>query len=97
MVEAIKMAARVVAVTAMCVLIAAVLAAMMKVFTVPTSLAADLVKGLGIAKAFMDTWTGGAADTLLKIAGAIVVMEIAVVAIKVAKIVQNVVFKISEG
>lgn len=97
MVEAIKMAARVVAVGAICVLMVAVFAAMASIITVPAALGSDLLKGIGIARAFMDTWTNGAAGTLLGIAGGIIVLELALIAIRVAKIVQNAIFKVSEG
>lgn len=96
MVEAIKMAARVTAVAAMGVIMVSVFGILVGIFIGAPGIAA-LAWGIGTAKAFAENWLPVNADILFTVAIALIALEVGLLTYRVTKIIQNVIFKISEG
>lgn len=96
MVQVIKMAARVVAVTAMGLVMVSVFSALVAIFVGTEGISA-ITWGIGTAKAFIDNWLPINGTLLLTVAGSLITLEIGLLTFRIAKIVQKVVFKISEG
>lgn len=95
-VEAIKMAARVTAVAAMGVIMISIFGIMVGIFIGAPGIAA-LAWGIGTAKAFVENWVPINADILFSVAIALIALEVGLLTYRVTKIIQNVIFKISEG
>lgn len=96
MVDAIKMAARVTAVAAMGVIMISIFGILLGIFIGAPGIAA-LAWGVGTAKAFVANWVPINADILFSVAIALIALEVGLLTYRVTKIIQNVIFKISEG
>lgn len=96
MVDAIKMAARVTAVAAMGVIMVSIFGILAGIFIGAPGIAA-LAWGIGTAKAFVENWVPINADILFSVAIALIALEVGLLTYRVTKIIQNVIFKISEG
>lgn len=96
MVEAIKMAARVTAVAAMGVVMMSIFGILIGIFIGAPGIAA-LGWGIGTAKAFIENWLPINANILFSVAIALIALEVGLLTYRVTKIIQNVIFKISEG
>lgn len=96
MVEVIKMATRIAAVTAMGIVMVSVFSTLIAVFIGAEGISA-IVWGIGTAKTFIDHWLPINGTLLLSVAASLIALEIGLLTFRIAKIAQKVVFKISEG
>lgn len=96
MVQAIKMAARVVAMVALGVAITTLISQVVGVFVGAEGIAA-IVSGIGTAKAFIENWMPINGTRLLLAAGGLVAIEVSLIAYKIVRIIQGFALKINEG
>lgn len=96
MVQAIKMAARVVAMIALGVAITTLISQVIGVFVGAEGISA-IINGIGIVKAFIENWMPINGTRLLLAAAGLVAIEAALIAYKIVRIVQGFALKINEG
>lgn len=96
MVEVIKMTARIAAVAAMGVVMISIFGILVGIFIGAPGIS-GLTQGIGIAKAFINNWVPINSDILITVAMALIALEVGLLTYRIAKIIQNVIFKISEG